>query len=41
MVGSDGDLEIYFADITHSSEGEKADADEVAYALFSDEGDVL
>jgi hypothetical protein len=39
VVGGDGDSEIYLADITDSSEGDEADADEVAYASFSDEGD--
>jgi hypothetical protein len=38
VVGGDGGSEIYLADITDSSDDEQmAEADEVAYASFSDE----
>lgn len=41
VVGDDGNSDIYFADITDSSDDEQmADADEVAYASFSDADEV-
>jgi hypothetical protein len=43
VVGGGGDngSEVYFADITDSSDGDEqiAEADEIAYASFSDDGD--